>query len=114
MTICSELARRNKYTKIEILVFNPHRMIKNGHAMLDITRKLPTSIRIKIVDPEMRQQYHEYVLVDGKGVIYRAEHDTYAGTAQFHDITGCNHLDRQFTASWESGLTDPNLRQLSI
>ena len=114
MTICSELARRNKYTKIEILVFNPHRMIKNGHALLDITRKLPTSIRIKIVDPEMRQQYHEYVLVDGKGVIYRAEHDTYAGTAQFHDITGCNHLDRQFTASWESGLTDPNLRQLSI
>ncbi len=114
MTVCSELARRNKYTKIEILVFNPHRMIKNGHALLNIARKLPSSIRIKIVDPEMRQQYHEYMLVDGQGVIYRAEHDTYSGTAQFQDITGCNHLDRQFTASWESGLLDPNLRQLSI
>mgnify|MGYP003977049099 FL=1 len=114
MTICSELGRRNKFTKIEILVFNPHRMIKNGHALLNIARKLPSSIRIKIVDPEMRQQYHEYVLVDGQGVIYRSEHDTYAGTAHFLDITGCNHLDRQFTASWESGLLDPNLRQLSI
>jgi predicted GNAT family N-acyltransferase len=114
MTICSKLARRNKYTKIEILVFNPHRMIKNGHALLNIARKLPSSIRIKIVDPEMRQQHHEYVLVDGQGVIYRAEHDTYAGTAEFHDITGCNHLDRQFTESWESGLLDPNLRKLSI
>ncbi|MBT5724104.1 MAG: hypothetical protein HOI74_08755 [Gammaproteobacteria bacterium] len=114
MAICSELGRRNKFTKIEILVFNPHRMIKNGHALLNIARKLPSSIRIKIVDPEMRQQYHEYVLVDGQGVIYRSEHDTYAGTAHFLDITGCNHLDRQFTASWESGLLDPNLRQLSI
>ena len=114
MTICSGLGRRNKFTKIEILVFNPHRMIKNGHALLNIARKLPSSIRIKIVDPEMRQQYHEYVLVDGQGVIYRGEHDTYAGTAHFQDITGCNHLDRQFTASWESGLPDPNLRQLSI
>ncbi|MBT4617027.1 MAG: GNAT family N-acetyltransferase [Gammaproteobacteria bacterium] len=114
MTICSGLGRRNKFTKIEILVFNPHRMIKNGHALLNIARKLPSSIRIKIVDPEMRQQYHEYVLVDGQGVIYRGEHDTYSGTARFQDITGCNHLDRQFTASWESGLLDPNLRQLSL
>lgn len=114
MAICSRLGRRNKFTKIEILVFNPHRVIKNGHALLNIARKLPSSIGIKVVDPEMRQQYHEYVLVDGQGVIYRGEHDTFEGTACFQDITECNRLGRQFTASWESGLLDPNLRQLRI
>jgi predicted GNAT family N-acyltransferase len=114
MTICSRLGRRNKFTKIEMLVFNPHRVIKNGHALLNIARKLPSSIGIKVVDPEMRQQYHEYLLIDGQGVIYRGEHDTYEGTARFLDITECNRLGRQFTASWESGLLDPNLRQLRI
>jgi predicted GNAT family N-acyltransferase len=114
MAICSRLARRNRFTKIEMLVFNPHRVIKNGHALLNIARKLPSSIGIKVVDPEMRQQYHEYVLIDGQGVIYRGEHDTYEGTACFLDITQCNRLDRQFTASWESGLLDPNLRQIRI
>ncbi len=114
MTICSALARRNKFTKIEMLVFDPHRMIKNGHAMLNIARKLPSSIRIKIVDPELRQQHHEYVLVDGLGVIYRGEHDAYAGTACFQNVTDCRRLGRQFTASWESGLLDTNLRQLSL
>jgi len=114
MAICSRLARRNKFTKIEMLVFNPHRVIKNGHALLNIARKLPSSIGIKVVDPEMRQQYHEYVLIDGQGVIYRGEHDNYEGTACFLDITQCNRLGRQFTASWESGLLDPNLRQIRI
>lgn len=114
MTICSALARRNKFTKIEMLVFDPHRMIKNGHALLNIARKLPSSIRIKIVDPELRQQHHEYVLVDGLGVIYRGEHDVYAGTACFQNVTDCRRLGRQFTASWESGLLDTNLRQLSL
>ena len=114
MDICSRLARRNKYTKVEILIFDPHRVIKNGHVLLNIARKLPTSIGIKIVDPEMRQQNHEYVLVDGQGVIYRQEYTVYEGRAYFLNITETNRLDRQFTASWESGLLDANLRQLRI
>lgn len=112
--ICSRLARRNRYTRIEILVFDPHRIIKNGHALLNIARKLPSSIGIRIVDPEMRQQNHEYVLVDGQGYVYRGEYDTYEGSASFYDVSECNRLGRQFTASWESGLLDPNLRQLRI
>ncbi len=111
---CSRLARRNKYTSIEILVFDPHRIVKNGHALLTISRKLPSSIGIKIVDPEMRQQFHEFVIVDGEGVIYRPEYDQYEGTAQFLNITEANRLTRLFSASWESGLLDPNLRQLRI
>lgn len=114
MQICSRLARRNRYTRIEMLVFDPHRVIKNGHALLNISRKLPSSIGIRIVDPEMRQLNHEYVLVDNEGVIYRQEYDKYEGTAYFMNITECNRLGRQFTAAWESGLLDPNLRQLRI
>ncbi|MDA0978259.1 MAG: GNAT family N-acetyltransferase [Proteobacteria bacterium] len=112
--ICSNLARRNRYTRVEILIFDPHRVFKNGHALLNISRRLPSSIGIKIVDPEMRQQNHEYVIVDGEGLIYRQEVDNYEGYACFHDITESNRLNRQFTASWESGLLDPNLRQLRI
>lgn len=114
MQICSRLARRNKYTRVEILVFDPHRIIKNGHVLLNISRKLPSSIGIKIVDPEMRQLNHEFVLVDNEGVIYRQEYDKYEGSACFNNITECNRLGRQFTASWESGLLDPNLRQLRL
>jgi hypothetical protein len=112
--ICSRLARRNKYTRVEILVFDPHRIIKNGHALLSISRKLPSSIGIRVVDPEMRQLNHEFVLADNDGFVYRQEHDTYEGTASYADVSETNRLGRHFTASWESGLLDPNLRQLRI
>lgn len=112
--IFSSLARRNKYTKIEILLYDSHRVVKNGHALLEIARRLPSSIGIRIVHPELRQTNYEFVLVDGAGVIYRQDYENYAGSANFKDVTECNRLGRQFRAAWESGLEDPNLRQIKI
>ncbi len=112
--ICSALARKNKYTTIEILLYDSHRVVKNGHVLLEISRKLSSSIKIKIVHPELRTSNHEFILVDGHGVIYRQDIDIYEGYANFRDIAENNRLGRQFRASWDSGLRDPNLRQLKI
>ena len=114
MEILSELARRNRHTRVEILVYDPHRMIKNGHALLEISRKLPSSIGIKIVDPELRQLDHEYVLVDSHGYIYRRNSEVWDGYANFNDLTECNRLGRAFKAAWQSGQLDPNLRRLRL
>ncbi len=114
MQIVSALARRNRYTQIEILLYDSHRVVKNGHALLNISRKLPSSIAMKIVHPELRQLNHEYVIADTKGVVYRIDYEDFDGWANFNDVTEANRLNRQFTAAWESGLLDPNLRQLRI
>lgn len=110
----SALARRNKYTRIEILLYDSHRVVKHGHALLEIARRLPSSIGIRIVHPELRHLNHEYLLADDSGVIYRQDYENYEGYANFRDVTECNRLKRQFRAAWESGLQDPNLRQLKI
>ncbi|MFT7244388.1 MAG: putative GNAT family N-acyltransferase [Candidatus Azotimanducaceae bacterium] len=110
----SALARRNKYTHIEVLLYDSHRVVKNGHALLEIARRLPSSIAIRIVHPELRSTNYEFVLADGSGVIYRQDYESYEGSANFKDITECNRLNRQFQRAWESGLQDPNLRQLKI
>ena len=112
--ILSVLARKNRYTHIEILLHDSHRVTRNGHALLDISRKLSSSIKMKIVHPELRQLNHEYVLVDGAGIVYRRDFEAFDGYANFSDITECNRLGRQFNAAWESGLNDPNLRQLRM
>ncbi len=112
--ICSALARRNKHTRIEILVYDPHRIIKNGHLLLELSRKLPTSVNIKVVDPEMRQLNHEFVLVDDYGLVFRHDYEKFEGYANFYDKTESGRLGRTFRAAWESGLLDPNLRQLRL
>lgn len=110
----SALARRNKYTHIEILLYDSHRVVKNRHALVEIARRLPSSIAIRIVHPELRSTNYEFVLADGAGVIYRQDYESYEGSANFKDIIECNRLNRQFQRAWESGLQDPNLRQLKI
>ena len=82
--------------------------------MLDLSRKLSSSIKMKIVHPDYRRLNHEYVLADGAGVVYRLDHEEFDGYANFADVTDCSRLSRQFTAAWESGLIDPNLRQIRI
>jgi hypothetical protein len=62
----------------------------------------------------LRTTNNEYVLVDGEGFIYRQNHEIYEGCANFRDVTENNRLGRQFLSGWESGLQDPNLRQLKI
>ena len=112
--VFSALARRNKNTFIEILLYDSHRVVKNSHAILEISRKLPSSISFKIVHPELRQQNHEFVIVDGCGLVHRLDHEVYEGYANFRDVTEANRLTRQFVRAWESGLHDPNLRALRI
>lgn len=111
---CSALARKNKYTRIEFLLYDTHRVVKNGHALVEIARRLPSSIGIKVVHPELRSLNHEFVLVDDAGLIYRQDIENYEGYANFKDVTESNRLKRQFRAAWESGLQDPNLRQIKI
>ena len=110
----SQLARKNRYTKIEILIYDAHRIIKNTHEILEISRRLPSSIGIKIVHPEFRVMNEEFVLVDNAGVIYRQDAENYEGYANFRDVTENNRLTRKFRAAWNTGLLDPNIRQLKI
>jgi hypothetical protein len=95
-------------------LYDSHRVVTNTHALLEISRKLPSSIKMKLVHPELRKLNHEFVLVDGDGVIYRNDYENFEGYAKFRDVTDNQRLGRQFKSGWESGVYDPNLRQLKI
>ena len=112
--IASTLGRLNKYTRVEILIFDTHRIIKHGHKLLTLSRRLPSSVGIKVVDPEIRQLNQEFVLVDKQGFIYRKDHEEFIGSASFMDIAENNRLRRRFSAAWENGIADLNLRSMRI
>ena len=57
--ICSALTRRNKRTRVEILVYESHRMVRNGHVLLELSPRLPSSISIKLFHPGLRTLNNE-------------------------------------------------------
>lgn len=89
-------------------------MVKNGHALLEISRKLSSSIHIRLVHADYRQMKHEYMLADDSGIIYRLDFETYEGYANFYDKTEVNRLTREFQRAWDTSYEDPDLRQLKI
>lgn len=110
----SALARKNRYTSIEILTYESHRIIKNGHQLLELSRRLSSSITLRLVHPDYQQSNQEYLLVDGAGFVYRRDYENYEGFANFKDISEVDRLTRQFQRAWETSLEDPNFRQLHI
>jgi len=54
------------------------------------------------------------MLVDRASVISQQDYENHKGSVNFKDSTARNRLGRQFHAAWESGLQDPNLRQIKI
>lgn len=110
----SILARKNRYTFIEILIYDAHRMVKNGHTLMELSRRLSSSITIRLVHPDYQQSNQEYLLVDKAGLVYRQNHETYEGYANFKDISQVDRLTREFQRAWETSLEDPNLRQLYV
>lgn len=113
-SLVSELARRNRYTSIQVLLYDSHRVVKNGHRLVELSRRLPSSIAVRIVHPDYRQLNHEYLLADTAGVVYRLDYETFEGFANFKDITEANRLSREFNRAWDTSTNDPNLRQLRI
>jgi len=110
----SKLARRNKRTEIQILIYDSHRMVKNGHVILELARRLSSSMHMRIVHEDYRQMNHEYLLADDLGIVYRLDYETYKGYTNYYDKTEVNRLKREFSRAWEAALHDPNLRQLKI
>jgi predicted GNAT family N-acyltransferase len=108
------LARRNKYSHIEILVYDSHRIVKNGHRLMELARRVPSSMAMRIVHPELRTSNQEFMLADKSGMAFRQEYDTYEGYGYFHNVSEANRLARLFQRAWDSSLSDPYLRQLKI
>lgn len=110
----SALARRNRYTHIDILIYDSHRIIKNTHLLLELSRKLSSSIKIKLVHPDYQQSYHDYVIADNNGIVFRQDHNNYDGFFNRNDPSMADRYSREFTRAWETGLEDPNIRALKI
>lgn len=110
----SVFARRNEQTQVRILVHDITRMVRDGHRLLTLSRRLPSSISIRLVHPDMQDRTENMVLADRTGLVVQPQFDTERGFTNFNDAPLTRQYGDVFDRLHDRSITDPNLRQMTL
>jgi hypothetical protein len=110
----SALVRRQPGACFDVLIQNAERVVKDGHRLVELARRMGSSIQIR----RCAQQYQGYcgtfLLVDDSGYLYRPQSSRYEGLASFNNSAEVARLGKYFREVWEHSDTDMELRRLYV
>jgi hypothetical protein len=108
------LALRSRFSRIRILLQDHERVVKQGHRIIELTRRLVSSIEVRTPSEEWQDLAENYLLADGDGYV-RWEHGTrYEAMADYHAPLVVRPLQARFDEIWESAEVSSELRRLYL
>ena len=110
----SDLARSTRDSQVQILITNSQLIQQKGHRLLDLSRRLPSSVHLHITKVPEALAGKMVVLADHDGVLYMPNIND--GRVRFEpsDRPLCMRLIEVFDRVWQRSEADPNLRELGI
>ncbi len=110
----SRLARRNRFTEVQILITDPKPLIGQSHALLTLAERLPSKVILRVMHPDYPNPNSSFMLVDDTGLMFRKDSSVYQGFVCFNDPGRCKQFDHDFRAIWQRATQSPELRRLSL
>ena len=110
----TRLATRQPGARIRILIRNLEPLIAHGHRFIELSRRLPSAMEIRVVHPDYRHFNEAFMVFDDRRIIHRKLADRYEGMAYEDDPKRARHWLDFFTEVWNVSQVDPNLRRLHL
>lgn len=110
----SALARKSRYSDVRLLIVDASKLISRGHRLLNLQRRLSSSIKIRRVRNEPHEIKENWILADQCGVVCQSIKEPDHLWANFNNRPVAQNYISQFDDLWERGIVDPDLRQLEI
>jgi len=110
----SNLCVRNRKARIRILVREPSPAVKRGHRLIELSRRISSSIEIRQPHPDYRQHNEAFLIADQCGLILRGMADRFEGTANFYSLIPAQRKLDFFTEVWDRSESHPEFRRLHI
>lgn len=114
MRALSQLASQHPRSRIRLLVKDAEPLIKYGHRIIELSRRLSSTIEIRVIHEDYREYNEAFMVFDEHGIIKRRYADRYEGIAHFNDPKQARELLAFFDEVWNISEPDPNLRRLHI
>lgn len=112
--LVSAVARRHRLSEIRILIHDDKPLVKRRHQIVELMRRLPSRIELRLVNDEYPVENQPFLLADREGVLYR--HDFYKpeGFANFADGGRVKLLAETFQRMWDTGRGSLEFRELPL
>lgn len=110
----AHLVSQQSHCRIRLLLKDIEPLIKYGHRIIELSRRLSSMIGIRTIHEDYREYNEAFMVFDERGVIRRLYADRYEGNANFNDPKQARELLSFFDEVWNISEPDPNLRRLHI
>lgn len=110
----SALARRSRQTEVRILVQDPREMVSRGHRLLQLARRLPSTIKLQVLAEHPDWQGQTVVIKDRNGVLYQPQDGDNSAFFEPDSRASAQRHIELFDALWRYSVQDPQLRALHL
>ena len=111
----SSLARKNRHSKVRILVINTHSSASVGHCLITLAQRLTSTIQIRVpTTPELQRFSESWLIADDHTICQINNPDRYEGSLIRENRLHVKPKLEFYDHAWENSLPDQNTRRLSI
>jgi predicted GNAT family N-acyltransferase len=108
------LAQRGRFSDIRILINDARPMSKRGHRLLNLSRRLSSTIKIRVVEEHPELPDATYLVRDTNGVVYKPDDRNKPGFYEPDSRASAKRFVTQFDYLWNWGKVDPRLQLLRL
>ena len=108
------VARRSRLSEVRILVTDTRPLVKRGHRLVTLARRLPTSVMVRQIQDYPDLAAETYVLRDDDGILYAPADAEREGFYEPGSRASTRKFIDRFDLLWERARPDPELRILGI
>jgi hypothetical protein len=108
------LALRSPKVCIRILLQDPARVVRDGHRLVELARRLSSFIEIRRPSHDYRDYNEAFLIADGSGLLHRRLADRYEGEASFKHPLRARELRNFFDEVWQRAAPHPELQRLHL
>lgn len=99
---------------VRILLIDAEPVLRRGHRLVELSRKLSSALQIRAVPEEFTAQCDHYLLADDRGYCLRRYAAPRNMLLDFNDAAAVRRMQRGFDKIWEQGAIHPDLRRLHL
>lgn len=110
----SAFARESRYREVQILVDFPEQILKSGHRLLELSRRMSQKIIIKEFYDDKNKHLDSFLLADNHGLLIKPQQANQEGFYSSTDVIQRLHLSDEFDHAWLQSKISDKIRPLSI